>query len=299
MQLRALKYFSQVAKSASLREAADKLFVTPTAVTRQIELLEHYYGASLIERSPRGIKLTREGEYLAQAVQATLRELEGVKEKIASSQSIVSGCIRICSAESLIAPFIAPTINDFQRLHPGVCFDIDVGSAPHIAEALITDKADIALTFYMPVSAELQVTHSCSLKHKILMAPSHRLSSKNVLTLRDIAQYPLAIPPSNFSVRQLLESAAKRENLVLDMRFVTNSIEVQKRLAMLGMALLILPQLNVGDISDQEKLIAVALSDSVMGTVKVDLGLPRQRTLSMATKIFHEMLAKRINAQNA
>jgi DNA-binding transcriptional LysR family regulator len=50
MQLRALKYFSQVAKSASFREAADKLFVAPGAVTRQIDILEHYYGAQLIER---------------------------------------------------------------------------------------------------------------------------------------------------------------------------------------------------------------------------------------------------------
>ena len=79
MQLRALKYFSQVAKSASFREAADKLFVAPGAVTRQIDILEHYYGAQLIERGPRGIKLTREGELLAQAVDATLRELESVK----------------------------------------------------------------------------------------------------------------------------------------------------------------------------------------------------------------------------
>ncbi|MFZ4833645.1 LysR family transcriptional regulator [Rouxiella sp. Mn2063] len=298
MQLRALRYFSQVAKSGSLREAADKLFVTPTAVTRQIELLEHYYGASLIERSPRGIKLTREGEYLAQAVQATLVELDTVKEKISASQSIVSGSIRISSAESLIAAFIAPTINDFRLLHPKVTFEVEVGSAPHLAEALISGKTDIVISFYMPVSAELQITHSCSLKHKILMSLHHPLSGKSFLTLRDIAQYPLAIPPSNFSVRQLLESAAKREALSLDLRFITNSTDVQKRLAAMGLALIIMPQLNVDDTPDPDKLIAVSLSDAVMGTVKVDLGLPRQRTISMATKLFHEMLARRVEAQN-
>lgn len=298
MQLRALRYFNQVARSSSLREAADKLFVTPTAVTRQIELLEHFYGASLIERSPRGIKLTREGEYLAQAVQATLQELDGVKEKISASQSIASGSIRICSAESLISPFIAPAISDFRLLHPNVTFEIEVGSAPHVAESLLSGKADVAISFYMPVSSELQVTHSCSLKHKILMALHHPLSVKSFLTLKDIAQYPIAIPPANFSVRQLLESAAKREGVVLDMRFITNSLDVQKRLAVMGLALLILPQLNVDDSTDQDKLLAVSLSDSVMGTVKVDLALPRQRAISMATKIFHEMLARRIKSQN-
>jgi LysR family transcriptional regulator, transcription activator of glutamate synthase operon len=298
MQLRALRYFSQVAKSHSLREAADKLFVTPTAVTRQIELLEHYYGASLIERSPRGIKLTREGEYLAQVIQVTLRELDTVKEKISSSQSIVSGSIRICSAESLIAPFICPAINDFRLLHPKVNFEIEVGSAPHVAEALISDKADIAATFYMPVNAEILITHSCSLKHKILMTSNHPLASKSMLSLKDIAQYPIAIPPSNFSVRQLLESSAKREGVTLDMRFITNSIEVQKRLAVMGLAIIIMPELTVDDMSTQERLISVPLSDSVMGMVKVDLGLPKQRAISMATKTFHEVLSRRIEAQN-
>ncbi|MFS2222609.1 LysR family transcriptional regulator [Pantoea sp. B65] len=298
MQLRALRYFSQVAKSGSLREAADKLFVTPTAVTRQIEILEHFYGAALIERSPRGIKLTREGEYLAQAVEATLRELDLVKEKISTSQSIVSGAIRICSAESLISSFIAPVITEFRQAHPRVTFEIEIGSAPHIAQELISGKADVALTFYMPVSAELQVTNSCELMHKVLMSINHPLSGKSFLTLRDVAQHPLAIPPSNYSVRQLLESAARRENLTFDMRFITSSLDMQQKLAVLGQALIILPQLNVDDTAEHEKLIAISLADPVMGVVKVDLCLPRQRTLSMATRIFHDMLSKRIDKQN-
>jgi len=221
-----------------------------------------------------------------------------VKEKISSSQSIVSGSIRICSAESLISPFIAATLNEFRELHPKVTFEIEVGSAPYVAEALISGKADVAITFYMPVSAEVQVTHSCSLRHKILMAVNHPLAGKSFLTLKDIAQYPIATPASNFSARQLLESAAKREGLNLDMRFITNSIDVQKRLAVMGLALIIIPQLNIDDRMDQDKLIAVPLTDAVMGMVKVDLGLPRQRTISMATKIFHEMLARRVAAQN-
>lgn len=297
MQLRALRYFSQVAKSHSLREAADKLFVTPTAVTRQIEILEHFYGASLIERSPRGIKLTREGEYLAQAVQATLRELDAVKEKISSSQSIVSGTVRICAAESLVADFIAPAINDFRKLHPKVTFEIEVGSAPYIAEALISARADVALTFYMPVSTELMQTHACELQHKVLMSVNHPLASKSYLTLKDLAAHPISIPPSNFSVRQLLESVAKREGLTFDMRFIVSSLDVQKKLASLGLALIILPQLSVDDAVDHEKLMAIPLADPLMGVVNVSLCLPRQRAISMATRLFHAMLADRVEQQ--
>ncbi len=298
MQLRALKYFSQVAKSSSFRDAAEKLFVAPGAVTRQVDLLEHYYGAALIERGPRGIKLTREGEFLAQAVDATLRELESVKTRIASSQSVVSGTVKICAAESLIGLFIAPVIEAFGRLHPGVAFEIDTGSAPHIAEQLIAGQADLALAFYTPVSAEIQVTHSCQLEHKVLMAAHHPLAGKRQLTLKEIAAHPIAIPPANYAVRQLLESAARREGVHFDMRFITSSMEVQKTLALQGQTLLILPQLNVSDVDATPLFVAVPLADPLMGKVKVDVCLPRQRTLSMATRLFHELLVQRIEGQN-
>lgn len=299
MQLRALKYFSQVAKSASFREAADKLFVAPGAVTRQIDILEHYYGAALIERGPRGIKLTREGAFLAQAVDATLRELESVKARITSSRSVVSGTVKICAAESLVALFIAPVIEAFGQQNPDVSFEIDTGSAPHIAEQLISGHADVALAFYTPVSAEIQVTHCCQLEHKVLMAAHHPLAAKSRLTLKEIAAHPIAIPPANYAVRQLLESAARREAVHFDMRFITSSMEVQKTLALQGKTLLILPQLNRQDQDGQAMFVAVPLADPLMGKVKVDLCLPRQRTLSMATRLFHEMLAQRIDDQNA
>lgn len=299
MQLRALKYFSQVAKSASFREAADKLFVAPGAVTRQIDILEHYYGAQLIERGPRGIKLTREGELLAQAVDATLRELESVKARITSRRSVVSGTVKICAAESLVALFIAPVIAAFGQHNPEVSFEIDTGSAPYIAEQLISGHADVALAFYTPVSAEIQVTHCCHLEHKVLMAAHHPLATKSRLTLKEIAAHPIAIPPANYAVRQLLESAARREAVHFDMRFITSSMEVQKTLALQGRTLLILPQLHQQERDSQTMFVAVPLADPLMGKVKVDLCLPRQRTLSMATRLFHDMLSQRIDGQNA
>lgn len=298
MQLRALRYFSQVARSASLREAAEKLFVTATAVSRQIEILEHYYGAALVERSPRGIKLTREGEFLAQAIHATLTELDSVKDKIAASNSIVSGSVRLCAAESLMSSFIAPAIAGFSALHPRVTFEIETGSAPHIAAELLAGRADVALTFYLPVSADLQITHSCELQHKVVMSHQHPLAVKSSLTLKEVAQYPLCIPSENFAVRQLMESAARREGLTFDIRYVASSLDVQKRLAVLGLALIIQPQLNVNDSTDHDQLIAVSLADPVMGRVKVDLCLPRQRNLSMATRLFHQQLAAIVVRQN-
>lgn len=86
MPLRALRYFHEVARYASLRQAAERLYVTPIAVSRQIEQLEHFFGTALIERGPRGSRLTVEGECLAEQVSSTLRGFDQVRDVIASRQ---------------------------------------------------------------------------------------------------------------------------------------------------------------------------------------------------------------------
>lgn len=72
------------------------------------------------------------------------------------------------------------------------------------------------------------MTHCCHLEHKVLMAAHHPLATKPRLTLKEIAAHPIAIPPANYAVRQLLESAARREAVHFDMRFITSSMEVQR-----------------------------------------------------------------------
>jgi DNA-binding transcriptional LysR family regulator len=70
-------------------------------------------------------------------VEATLRELESVKARITSRRSVVSGTVKICAAESLVALFIAPVIEAFGQHNPEVSFEIDTGSAPISPNSLL------------------------------------------------------------------------------------------------------------------------------------------------------------------
>ena len=73
MNLRALMYFDEVVRTNSMRAAAENLNVAATAVSRQIENLEEYFGAQLVERTNRGIRLTAAGRLLAERAGRTLR----------------------------------------------------------------------------------------------------------------------------------------------------------------------------------------------------------------------------------
>lgn len=244
MQLRALRYFHEVARCASLRQAAERLYVTPTAVSRQIEQLEHFFGTALIERGPRGIRLTVEGECLAEQVTSTLRGFDQVRDVIASRQSQVAGNVSIHVSESIVSSVLAPVLAAFNRAHPKVTFNIVIASAGATLDALCSGEADLGLAFYLPERAEVEVTAHCQLWHRVLVSAEHPFAQCPSIRLQDLEGQPLAIPDSAYGVRQALEGAAKKRGVNILPVFTTSSLEVQKSLARQRAAVLILPQVD-------------------------------------------------------
>lgn len=291
MQLRALRYFHEVARCASLRKAAERLYVTPTAVSRQIEHLEHFFGAALIERGPRGIRLTVEGECLAKQVTSTLRGLDQVRDVIASRQSQVAGNISIHVSESIVSTVLAPVLAAFYRAHPKVTFNIVIASASATLDALCSGEADLGLAFYLQERADVEVTAQCELWHRVLVSAEHPFAQRDSIELRELEGQPLAIPDSAYGVRQALEAAAKKRGVTIQPVFTTSSLEVQKSLARQRAAVLILPQVDADARDLGDGLVAVPIADEHLGRIRIDLCGYRNRPRSVAVLKCQEMLA--------
>jgi DNA-binding transcriptional LysR family regulator len=93
--LRIMRYVDEVARTGSIRKAADHLNITASAVNRRIMDLEEELGAQLFERRPRGVRLTAAGEVFVHY----LREQDGGAERMKSQIEETSrGCAAAPSA---------------------------------------------------------------------------------------------------------------------------------------------------------------------------------------------------------
>src|SRR4029077_518885 len=97
MQFSALSYFLEAARLGSIRRAAEVLYVAPSAVSRQIALLEQNFGASLFERHAAGVRLTAAGKAFALQAHATVRDFERLQSEIDDLQQLRRGVVRIFS----------------------------------------------------------------------------------------------------------------------------------------------------------------------------------------------------------
>lgn len=284
MQWRALKYFDTVARCRSLRQAAARLHVAPTAISRQIDQLEHQLGTALLERTHEGVRLTPAGELLAEQASQTLRDLERVEARIAELQGRCTGRVAIQVSEGVVPQVLAPALTSLQAEYPQLEFDISIASAGGVIEALRSGEADIGLAYFLPQRDDVVRLATAELEHYAVMKPDHPLAWAAPLALSDVAGYPLAVPDDSFGLRQALDSAARDKGLHMQVAFTTQSLETQKALAREGAAILLLPMMAIARECEAGQLVAVALHPDELEQTRVDLCVYRHRSPSLAVR---------------
>lgn len=123
-----LRYFNEVAKLGSIRKAADRLHVAPSAVSRQIAQLEHELDAVLFERSKSGVRLTAAGEVLARQSHRVFRDIDRARSGIDDLRGLRRGEVNLWVIEGFVRGLLPTILAGFQRRYPDVSFKIQTAS---------------------------------------------------------------------------------------------------------------------------------------------------------------------------
>src|ERR1700748_3225603 len=125
--LRIMRYVDEVARTGSIRKAADHLNVTASAVNRRIMDLEVELGAPLFERRPRGVRLTAAGEVFVNYLRRQDGEVERMKSQIEDLKGLRRGTVRIACSQALALNFLPQAVAAFRKRHRQVAFTVKVG----------------------------------------------------------------------------------------------------------------------------------------------------------------------------
>lgn len=141
-QLRALKYFSQVAEMGSFTKAARVFGVPPSSLSRRVADLENNLGATLLKRSTRNVKLTEVGQRYYIQVLDILQQLEQSNEAVRSYQAKPMGHLHISSLVGFGERILLPLLDEFSQLYPDIVLDISLSDE---LSTLGRDDVDIAI----------------------------------------------------------------------------------------------------------------------------------------------------------
>jgi DNA-binding transcriptional LysR family regulator len=143
--LRLLKVLREVALRGSFSAAADALSYSQPAVSQQIARLEAQAGVKLIERQPKGIRLTPAGEALVRHTERILGQLAAAQAELTAIATDARGRLRIGAFASAAGTIVPRAVSSFRRLRPGVRVDLSLMDPPNSIPTLRRGDIDIAI----------------------------------------------------------------------------------------------------------------------------------------------------------
>ena len=149
-----LRVLREVAERGSFSAAADALSYTQSAVSQQIAALEAETGMTLLERGPRGVRLTGAGRTLVEHADGILTRLQAAEEELAALAGLRGGQLRMASFPTAGATLMPVAIAAFRASYPEVGLTLAEGEPEEIAPRLRAGEFDLALLFEFATSED-------------------------------------------------------------------------------------------------------------------------------------------------
>ncbi len=286
MDLRQLHALLAVAEHHSFSAAARALHTVQSNVSTHVARLEQELGAVLIDRA-RG-ELTPEGSIVADRARRILSELRAIEDDLVSLRDDVSGSVRagvIGTTARWLVPALLDTLN---RSFPRVELQIIEATTTSLIPQLVSDRLDVAVV-NLPVDDPDVDTRFLFEEDRVLVAPTgHPLAGHRRVTLADIAEHEILLPPPGTAFRDEIDTDADRARVTLQAKAEVDGLRLLASLAFQGFAPAIVP--------------ASAIPSAFEGAwsrVEIDelhrrlvgLALPRRATPSAPTRVVIEALA--------
>src|SRR5262245_9140616 len=147
LSLTHLKVLDAVARHGSVTEAAKELHYSQPSVSHHLGRLEAATGAKLIQRVGRGIRLTPEGELLAQRASEIVGRVDAASVELAAHLGLRAGRVRLAGFQTVLSTIVPKAAAELARSHPGVELNLVDVHPVEALEMLRSGQVDLALIF--------------------------------------------------------------------------------------------------------------------------------------------------------
>ena len=285
-----LRIFHAVADAGSLTAAGEKLYLSQSAVSRQIRALEEALNATLFHRHARGLILTEQGELLFDATKSMNKRLEAAAARIRDSDEEVFGDLKVTTTIGFGSLWLAPRLAKLYEKYPDLRIDL-------MLEERVLDvpmrEANVAIRMKEPSQADLIRKRLMSVRMRLYGSRNYLSQHPEITRIEDLREHRIIC--QNVTATQVSASTALTKELLSfdlpSLLFVNNYFGVLQAVHNdLGVG--ILPDYVVEDFPDLVRV----LPDLESTEVPVFLAYPEELRQSKRIAAFRDFVQDEIIA---
>jgi len=264
MNLNQLRTFFFAVKLGSFSAAAEALFITQPAVTKQIQQLQSAFEVKLLNRFGKKMVLTDAGEALYGFADKIFQIETQAEENLRDFQQRKSGRLRIHASETFGAYYLHFIINLFKEKYLNIHISVTIFPSDLVIENTVRLENDLGFISYPLVHKKL-ITHEVLEDRLVLIAPpSHPFARKKVFDPRKLEGLSIVMHEKGSASRNIVDEFIKKNNLSVSVSLELSNNEAIKRAVEQGLGLSLISVNVVREEVERKKLRAIPLADPTL-----------------------------------
>ncbi len=221
----------------NLTEVANALFTSQPGVSRQIRELEEELGVDIFERNGKRLTgLTEPGKGILPIIERLLLEAENLQQAGNDYSDQARGTLAIATTHTQARYVLPKVVQQFRLAFPEVRIALQQSAPEHIAEWVLSGKADIGIATEGLSQFKDLVSFPCyEWNHVVVVPDGHPLLRKEFLTLEDLSNYPLITYDVGFTGRGHIDDAFRQAGLRTDIVLTAMDSDVIQQYVSLGL----------------------------------------------------------------
>jgi LysR family cys regulon transcriptional activator len=226
-----------VRQGYNLTEVANVLFTSQPGVSRQIRELEDELGVEIFTRNGKRLTgMTEPGRDILPIIERLLLEADNLRQASREFTRETNGMLSVATTHTQARYALPCVVRSFREAYPSVRVALKQSSPEHIAEWVMSGKADIGIATEGLSQFDELVSFPCyNWNHAVVVPPGHELAQLEQVSLQDLAAYPLITYDTGFTGRGHIDDAFSQAGLATDIVLTAMDSDVIQQYVALGM----------------------------------------------------------------
>jgi DNA-binding transcriptional LysR family regulator len=241
LNLNHLYLFFRVAEQQHFTRAAEELFISQPAVSKQVRELERSLGLALFESNARRkVQLTPAGQTIYEYAARVFGLVENIEQVVDDIKGLRQGRLAVGASTTIGIYILPPLLGRYKAAYPHIDLFLDIANNEQIQHKVITRQLELGLVEGSVSGSELSALEWQADELVLICAPNHPLqqrAAKEALTIKEVLAYPLILREAGSGTRDVLEKALTGHQLAWNLGMELGSTEAIKQVVAAGLGI--------------------------------------------------------------
>ncbi|HEX6626075.1 MAG TPA: LysR family transcriptional regulator [Pyrinomonadaceae bacterium] len=293
MQIETLKVYCDLVETESFSQAAERNFITQSAVSQQVRGLEEKFERRLLERvrGRREMRLTQAGEAFYNASREVLRAYGELEESMRTLTGTVSGTVRVATVYSVGLHELPTPVREFMSRYPQAKIDLEYSRTTRVVRDVLDGAVELGVVAFPEKKRGLEVVPLKGDRLVLICPPGHPFARRKKLRAADLKDQDFVLFERDIPTRRAIDRILRAHGVAVRRVAEFDNIETIKRAVEVGLGLAVVPRPSVLDEERSGQLAVVQLAEPEW-TRTVGIIYRSDRALGSAARKFIELLTK-------